>query len=94
MIETGWLPGRGSMAALAALAQRSLVEIVVGMTGEAVHRCALENAIDMTFCASYAAVGTIQLKGGQVMVKARPGPCAGIVTALAVRSHRTLVLVI
>ena len=69
MVKRSRFPGRGGMAASAALAHGTIMLVVAPMAGVTIGRCTLENIIDMAPGTGRADVRAGQLEGRSVMVK-------------------------
>jgi len=82
------------MTKRAILAQRSLMNIILRMTGVAIGWRALELIIDMAVCAGCRPVFAGQRKRGQVMVDGCVLPVIGSMAKCAVLAKITLVSVI
>ena len=76
------------MTGRAILSKRALVEIIRGMAGEAVRRCALELHILMTIATSNIAVLAGQFEDGIVVIKAARFPSAGCMTVCTLITKR------
>ena len=87
-------PTAGAVTAFAAQPHATLVFIVILVAGQAVHRRALVNAIRMAARTGRVNMCAGQLKGRQVVIKRRPGPAIGTMTALAAWPHATLVFIV
>ena len=58
--------------------------IIFLMTGKASARCALENVVNMAFCAFYFGVFAFQLERGKVVIEIGGFPAGGFMTSTAV----------
>ena len=76
------------MTGRAILSKRALVEIIRGMAGEAVRRCALELHILMTVATGNIAVLAGQFEDGIVVIKAARFPSARCMTVCTLIAKR------
>ena len=94
VIETGLIPAIGSVAAGTVHSKSALVRIVLGVAGDTVRGCALENTISVAILACYCGMPAGQLKRRQGMIEAGLFPAICVVAVGAALSKSALVGVI
>ncbi len=82
------------MASTALVTQRTLVRIILGMTGSAVHRRTFEDAIDMTACAGSRGMFPIEMERELRVIHCGGLPTIGCVTGRAVGPELTVMGII
>ena len=82
------------MAGTALVTQRTLVRIILGMTGSAVHRRTFEDAIDMTACAGSRGMFPVEVERELRVIHCGGLPTIGRVTGCAVGPELTVMGII
>jgi len=91
MVEAGGFPGAGAMTGSATRAELAAVSVLRRMTGIAVLRCALVNAVDMTGLTWDGRMLAGQLERRQVMIERGRLPRIGIMAGSATRAKLAVV---
>jgi len=84
MVEVGFLPARGRVAAVARRSKFTVVSVILGVAGKAILGCIYEAIFQVAILAGDAGVTAHQREASQVVIKIGLLPTFGVVAAAAI----------